>query len=102
MAATLRSLGIKTRTCRRAVRELRSYEEEVEKESEEAHQADPAPTGFAMVDAQSSRWPRRRRQRSSMPFFTPEEEPEVRPAANDHNDGGPDINFIHISNEKDE
>ena len=26
-------------------------EEEVEKESEEAHQADLAPTGFAMVDA---------------------------------------------------
>ncbi|XBH65671.1 tubulin-folding cofactor A-like [Aegilops tauschii subsp. strangulata] len=33
MAATLRSLGIKTRTCRRAMRELRSYEEEVEKEA---------------------------------------------------------------------
>ena len=54
-------------------------EEEVEEESEEAHQADPAPTGFAMVDAQSSRWPRQRRQWSSMPFLTPEEEPEVRP-----------------------
>ncbi|XP_037451301.1 tubulin-folding cofactor A-like [Triticum dicoccoides] len=33
MVATLGSLGIKTRTCRRAVRELRSYEEEVEKEA---------------------------------------------------------------------
>ena len=77
-------------------------EEYVEKESEEAHQADPAPTGFAMVDAQSARWPTQRRQWSSMPFLTPEEEPEVRPAANDHNDGDPDINFIHISDEKDE
>ncbi|KAM0913315.1 hypothetical protein ACQ4PT_012237 [Festuca glaucescens] len=31
--ATLRSLKIKASTCRRAVRELRSYEEEVEKEA---------------------------------------------------------------------
>ena len=77
-------------------------EEEVEEESEEAHQADLASTGFAMVDAHSSRWPRQRRQRRSMPFFPPKEEPKVRPAANDHNDGDPDINFIHISNEKDE
>ena len=77
-------------------------EEEVEKVSQEALQADPAPTGFAIGDAQSSRWPRQRRQWSSMPFLTPEEEPEVRPAANDHNDGDPDINFIHISVEKDE
>ena len=75
-------------------------EEEVEKESEEAHQADPAPTGFAMVDAQSSRWPRQRRQWSSMPFLTPEEELEVRPATNDHDDGNSDINFIHICDEK--
>jgi tubulin-specific chaperone A len=31
--ATVRSLKIKTSTCRRAVRELRSYDEEVEKEA---------------------------------------------------------------------